>query len=258
MTIEEAESLRELREKTGLTYMMAETSYYRHYCIAARELYKQGQFGELFYSEVEYYHPHIGHRISPLSFYNGERTWRYGFPPMLYPTHSTGLLIGVTGECFTKVSCVGWGNSENPALKDNSYENPFNAASALYTTNRQHICRCNVFWDGTAEGERAQWFGTKLTFYMPGSGGQPFHLQGEAAPNWKSIPDYWNRLPKTLSRNPGHGGSHPFLTHEFIMALIEEREPVINMNTSLNMTVPGIIAHESSLRGGQQLDIPVF
>ena len=56
--------------------------------------------------EVEYYHPHIGHRVSPLSFHNGQRTWRYGYPPMLYPTHSTGLLVGVTTERLTEVSSL--------------------------------------------------------------------------------------------------------------------------------------------------------
>ncbi|UCF36080.1 MAG: Gfo/Idh/MocA family oxidoreductase [Acidobacteriota bacterium] len=256
LTLEEAERLREVTNRTGMTYMMAETSYYRHYCIAARELYEAGQFGELFYSEVEYYHPHIGHTISPLSFHEGQRTWRYGYPPMLYPTHSTGLLVGVTGERFTEVSCLGWGNPENPALKDNHYRSPFNVASALFKTDRNHICRCNVFWDGTAEGERAQWFGTKLTFYMPGSGGQPFRLQGPEAPEWTELPDYWGRIPQTLTHNPGHGGSHPFLTHEFVRALLEEREPAVNLDAALNMTIPGIVAHESAHRGGEQLTIP--
>ncbi len=258
LTLEEAERLTELKETTGLKYMMAETSYYRHYCIAAREFFQENRFGELFYSEVEYYHPHIGDRISPLSYYKGERTWRYGYPPMLYPTHSTGLLVGVTGEKMTEVSCLGWGNPDNPALQDNAYQNPFNAASALFKTDKNHMCRCNVFWDGTAEGERAQWFGTKLTFYMPGSSGQPLRLQGPAAPDWKELPDYWNRLPGTMTHNPGHGGSHPFLSHEFVMALVEEREPVINLSISLDMTVPGIVAHESAQKGGEQLKIPQF
>ncbi len=258
ITLDEAARLKEIKEKTGLKYMMAETSYYRHYCIAARQLYQEGEFGELFYSEVEYYHPHIGHTISPLSFHNGKRTWRYGYPPMLYPTHSTGLLIGVTKERFTEVSCLGWGNSENPALKDNDYNNPFNAASALFKTDRGHSCRCNVFWDGTAHGERAQWFGTKLTFYMPGSGGQPFRLQGPNAPKWDTLPDYWHMLPKSMTHSQGHGGSHPFLTHEFVSALVEDREPVIDLYESLAMTVPGIVAHQSSLKGGEQMKIPSF
>ncbi len=258
LTLEEAARLKQVKKSTGRKYMMAETSYYRHYCIAARELQEAGTFGELFYSEVEYYHPHIGRRMSPLSFHEGKRTWRYGFPPMLYPTHSTGFLIGVTDERFTQVSCLGWGNPDNPALKDNVYSSPFNASSAMFQTDRGHFCRCNVFWDGTAHGERAQWFGTKLTFYMPGSGGQPFRLQGPDAPKWEQIPEYRDRLPEGMEYESGHGGSHPFLTLEFITALLEDREPVIDLKRSLAMTVPGIIAHRSALDGGRQLKIPGY
>jgi predicted dehydrogenase len=258
VTLEEAEQLAEAVKRTGQTYMMAETSYFRHHCIAARELFQAGNFGELFYSEVEYYHPGIGHPGSPLSFFNGERTWRYGYPPMLYATHSTGLLVGVTDEHFSTVSCLGWGDPSNSGLGDNAYQNPFSSASALLKTSKGHQCRCNVFWDGKAEGERAQWFGTELTFYMPGSGGQPFRLEGESAPAWQSLPDYWGRIPPTLERNPGHGGSHPFLTHEFISALIEEREPAVGLREALAMTVPGIVAHQSAIAGGVQMTIPSY
>ena len=55
-SLEEAEKLKALKERTGLRYMMAETSYYRPGTIYARNLFRSGGFGELFYSEVEYYH----------------------------------------------------------------------------------------------------------------------------------------------------------------------------------------------------------
>ena len=72
-------------QSTGLTYMMAETSYYRQETIQARQWFQEGKFGELFYTEGEYWHEHLEN----LMFDRGERTWRYGFPPMHYPTHST-------------------------------------------------------------------------------------------------------------------------------------------------------------------------
>lgn len=258
MTLEDCAMLKEVKERNKVYYMMAETSYYRQHTIAARKLFQDGAFGELFYSEVEYYHPSGKKERNYLDYYKGKRTWRYGFPPMLYPTHSTGFLVGVTGERLTNVSCLGWGNKDADRLKDNVYENPFNAESSLYKTNKGHMCRCNVFWDGTAHGERAQWFGTKLTYYMPGSGGQPMALRGPGAPKWSGLPNFWHMLPKAMRRNTGHGGSHPFLTHEFIMALIEDREPAVNIYESLAMTAPGIVAHASSFKGGEQLDVPDY
>ncbi|RLD31181.1 MAG: gfo/Idh/MocA family oxidoreductase, partial [Bacteroidetes bacterium] len=126
MTIEECEQLLEAKLRNDRRYMMAETSYYRNYTIAARDLFKQEAFGELFYSEVEYYHPRDAGSIAR-AFRKGQRTWRYGLPPMLYPTHSTGFLVGVTKERFTDVSCLGWGHPQSPYIKerDNAYDNPF-------------------------------------------------------------------------------------------------------------------------------------
>jgi hypothetical protein len=93
---------------------------------------------------------------------------------------------------------------------------------------------------------------------MPGSGGQPFRLQGPEAPQWSKLPDYWHRVPKAMAYDTGHGGCHAFLTHEFVMAFIEDREPVIGLETSLAMTVSGIVAHQSALKGGEQMKIPTF
>ena len=82
-----AAMLKEVKEKTGLRYMMAESSYYRQVCILARNLFREGGFGELFYSEVEYYHDQVCLSTSSLSYEpDGSKSWRYGYPPMLYPT----------------------------------------------------------------------------------------------------------------------------------------------------------------------------
>jgi len=261
LTLEEAEQLREVKERSGLKYTMAETSYYRPYTIAARELYNQGAFGELFYSEVEYYHPHDDAFVKRYWYYNDKRTWRYGYPPMHYPTHSTGFLIGVTGERLTQVSCLGLGVLKHTGygVGKNRYDNPFDSCVALMKTNRGHICRCNVVWAGTNFGERAQWFGTKMSFFTPNhASGQPFRMHGPGAPRWTKLPDYLQRLPKPMRVKTGHGNSHTFLTHEFIAAIVEGREPVINIYESLAMTVPGIIAHQSALKGAEQLKIPSF
>ena len=45
----------------------------------------------------------------------------------------------------------------------------------------------------------------------------------------------------------GHGGSHGYLTNELVRAILEGRDPLINVAWSLNMTVPGIVAHESAI-----------
>jgi predicted dehydrogenase len=257
MSLAEAQILKETKERTGLTYMMAETSYYRPETILARQLWQDGKFGAFVYSEVEYYHNMVGAERDALWFYKGQHTWRYGYPPMLYPTHSTAFHVGVTRERLTRVSCLGWGG-DDPGWKENAYNNPFSNQAALFSTSAGNICRCNVFWEVHAGGERAQWLGQKMAMYMPGSGGQPFIVQPEGQAAITTCSDYFHLLPAPMRGPSGHGNSHAFLTHEFIAALVEGREPAVNVYEALAMTVPGIVAMASCRKGGEQLRVPSF
>ncbi len=257
ITLEEAARMKETKERTGLKYMNAETSYYRWETITARRLVQEGKLGELVYTEGEYYHPRIGRANDSLSIRDGKRTWRYGYPPMLYPTHSTAFLVGVSRERLVKVSCIGTGDDNEPSLKDNAYDNPFLNGMGMFLTDKDHPFRCNVAWDVRAHGERAQWFGTKGTMYMAGSAGQRFVVQLEDE-TIRKLPDYWQMVPPRMRRDSGHGKSHPFITHEFVMSCVEDREPATDLYESLAFCVPGIVAHQSALRGGEQLDIPQF
>ncbi len=65
-------------------------------------------------------------------------------------------------------------------------------------------------------------------------------------------------LPKPLRHNSGHDGSHTFITHEFIDSILNERIPIVNIYEALAYTVPGIIAHQSALKGGECMKIPNF
>ena len=47
-SVEEAERLLEAVQRTGMTYMMAETSYYQQPTISARQFYREGKFGDLY------------------------------------------------------------------------------------------------------------------------------------------------------------------------------------------------------------------
>ncbi len=257
ITLEEAEKLKETKERTGLYYMNAETSYFRWETILVRKLLQKGLLGEILYCEGEYYHPGIGRTSHELSWRDGKKTWRYGYPPMLYPTHSTAFLVGTTRERLVSVSCVGTGDPEEPALKDNPYNNKFLNGMALFTTDKGHPFRCNVAWDVFADGERAQWFAGNGAVYSANSAGQPFNVRLKND-TITTMPDFWHLVPDTMRYDSGHGGSHPFLTNEFVMALIEDREPAIDLYESLAFCVPGIVAHESAQREGERLKIPQF
>jgi predicted dehydrogenase len=271
MSIDECHQLVDTVKSTGQTYMMAETSYYHQTLISARKFLKEGRFGNIYYTEAEYHHP----GLESLFFEKGQRTWRHGLPPMNYPTHCTSLLIGLTGERLTSVTCLGWGD-DDPIVKDNVYRNPFWNETALFKTNKGNAFRVAVFWKGALRGtERAQWYGDKMSFFDPHPNGlgavivrsgkqmekddAGFERQTPAFEQYK-VPQWWstNMLPAPLRHNSGHEGSHTFLTHEFIDALVNNRRPTVNVYEAVAYTAPGIIAHQSALKGGAQLDVPQF
>ncbi|MFH1742343.1 MAG: Gfo/Idh/MocA family oxidoreductase [bacterium] len=271
-TMEQAELLHETVKKYGLTYMMAETSYYQQKTITARKFNEESKFGEIFYCESEYQHDGLQHLYFEK---DGKRTWRYGMAPMHYPTHCTAHLLSVTGERLTEVVCHGWGD-DDPILKDNIYNNPFWDESAMFKTDRGHGFRVNVWWKGAHRGcERAQWIGNKMSYYSdhPNGMGPVIVRCGEQTetddagfvrnlPQFEKYdqPEWWktDMLPEPLRHASGHEGSHTFLTNEFIDALTHGRRPTVDVYEALSYTVPGIIAHQSALRGGELIKIPQF
>ena len=48
------------------------------------------------------------------------------------------------------------------------------------------------------------------------------------------------------------------MAHEFVMSIVEGREPFPNAVQSANYTATGICAHESALRGGERVFLPDF
>ena len=56
----------------------------------------------------------------------------------------------------------------------------------------------------------------------------------------------------------GHGGSHPHMVHEFLRAIVEERDSAIDVETAANWTSTGICAHQSAMSGGKKVYLPDF
>jgi predicted dehydrogenase len=273
MTLEECQRLIDAVKRSGFTYMMAETSHWQQLTISARKFYREGAFGRIYHTESEYHHP----GLEELYFENGRRTWRHGMAPMQYPTHCTSHLISVTGERLTQVTCHGWGD-DHPIVRDNVYKNPFWNETALFRTNRGNSMRVAVWWRGAQQGgERARFYGDKMSFYYQGPNGaapclvrsQPkantekdsggFERTAQVVEPYAEV-KWWNTelLPAPLRHNSGHEGSHCFITHEFVDAVLRRRRPAVDVYEAVAYTAPGIVAHQSALRDGESLRIPSF
>jgi len=243
-SLEDADKLYEAVKRSGLKYMMFETSAYHSDCYLMRETYRAGLLGRIIYSEGHYYH----YFPEPLGSHGN---WRVGPPPLWYPTHSTAYYIAVTGGHYTDVACLGFrGNISWFQPDGNSYGNPFDSETALFKTDEGGSSRMNCCWGaagshgdfGLVHGELGTVIGTEFS---------PKEKLGDVERFRKP------RLPDGMDPG-GHGGSHGYLTNEFVTAILEDRDPLINIAWSLNMTVPGIVAHESALKDGEWLPVPHY
>lgn len=242
--VESAERLLETVKKSGLIYTMFETSAYHDNCYAMRKIYNAGGFGEIIYSEGEYYHYGVPH----IDSYKG---WRIGAPPLYYPTHSTAYYICVTGGSFTEVSCQGRRSGEVVVPK-NSYNNEFGSEVALFRTSKGGSARMLCAWDIQGHyGEDGRNFGEKGSFIEKFSGTEETNALVSQLKLKKP------QLPPGVEPG-GHGGSHGYLGNDFVEAILRNRRPLVDIIAAMNMTVPGIIAHQSALKGGELLKVPQY
>jgi len=130
---------------------------------------------------------------------------------------------------------------------NNRYKNPFGTEIALFRTSEGGSARMAVSWDTPGDhGEKGRIRGERGSFYGKYEGLE------KKLPNMKRPP-----LPPKVEGG-GHGGSHGYLTDEFVTAILQNRKPLIDIVQALNMTVSGIVAHQSALKGGELLKIPQY
>ncbi len=240
-SLEEADQLFEAVKSSGLKYMMFETSMFHKELYAMRRLYQADHLGKLVYSEGEYYH----YMDVPIDSY---KDWRVGLPPQFYPTHSNAYHLGVNDGSFTAVSCMGIPSIiEHLQPGNNRYKNPFGTEIALFRTHDGGTSRMAVSWDTPGDhGERGRVRGEKGSYYNQYEG-----LEKELSDTERPA------LPPQVEAG-GHGGSHGRLSDEFITAILQDRSPLVNVALALNMTVAGIVAHQSALKNGELLKIPQY
>jgi predicted dehydrogenase len=240
-SLEDADKLFEAVKTSGRKYMMFETSCFHEDLTAMRQIYNAGGLGKLIYSEGEYYH----YMAEPIASY---KDWRVGLPPQFYPTHSNAYYICVTGGSFTEVSCLGM-----PSIIDqlqpanNRYKNAFGTEIALFRTSEGGMSRMAVSWD------------------TPGAGGEMGRVRGQKGSFYGKYEGLENKLPDT-KRPPlppsvapgGHGGSHGHLMNDFVAAILQDRKPIVDIGMALNLTVSGIVAHQSALKDGELMKIPQY
>jgi predicted dehydrogenase len=238
----QAEELFNAVKKSGMKYQMNETSTFHADLYAKRMQYQAGALGKIIYSEGEYWHDFGSKGLPGYNPKNGKidlNGWRKALPPMWYPTHAAAYYVSITGGRFTEVSCVG-----TPSLYaeynggNNQHKNPFGTEIAMFKTSEGGISRIGGSWDmKNAHGEQGRVYGEK-----PHNNA----IKGDRPP-----------LPPGVDGG-GHGGSHGQLTNNFIESILLDKLPNVHVGDALNMTLGGVIAHKSALKGGEWMKIPQY
>jgi predicted dehydrogenase len=283
----------ELVKETGLTYMMGETSYYYPSSVYCRDKLAKGEFGRVFYAEGDYVHD-MDLGFYAAYQYSGGESWKAtaSFPPMLYPTHAIGNVLSVTGQHATHVSCIGVQDDRGDGVFDkeiSAFDNDFSNATALFKLADGGVMRTNemrrVGYPSHIRESRLRIFGTegsfeqlaKVSVWQTKEGVEDVSELLEPAPSKVDEADLAavdpalrdafisgcapvhdrSRLPKEFTGlHNGHEGSHHYLADDFARAVADKTLPPVNAWVAARYTLPGIVAHQSALQGGVQLEIP--
>ena len=104
--IEDIIRIKELVERTHLTYSMGETGFYRPAAIFCREEHTKGTFGSFTYGEAQYNHD-VRNMEQSFRSSAGDDWRRYaGIPPMFYSTHSTSMILSALPGVYVKRLCA--------------------------------------------------------------------------------------------------------------------------------------------------------
>ena len=258
--------------RTGMRYMLGETTYYRPETMYCRRQAAAGAFGHFVHGDAHYLHDvdlpacnlrdvqkhrttgRAGREWLALAREYKERGVRGG--PMHYPTHSVSGIVSVMGAHMTRVSAFGFTGPTD----DEYFSGEFSNETALFRMSNGATARvCEHRQIGHTGEEMFRVFGTEGTFRED---------------HWVTKTE-WTKLTFEEMREPlpeevaeafrgeggsvdygGHGGSHAYLAHEFVEAVAQDRQPAVNAWEAVRYMAPGVMAHKSAMREGDLLDVP--
>ncbi len=285
-------------KSTGMTYMLAETSYYHPEAMFLRRKRKEGAFGKFISSESEYTHDYATGNLRKVIAYRTASRIGSDWPeiikskyvskgilngPMHYPTHSVSGPASVMNAHALKVSAIG----TEPSGYDDYFKNHgdafgnetafFHMSNGAVLTAREHREVAGDGYDfniygtcGTWRGRKWHW--VKRTHNAPiekpveAHGVDEFTAQQMRDPLPRDVQEAFmlaqdHALTGEQMKNQdftpkGHGGSHPYLVHEFVSALAQKRTPAISIWEAVRYMAMGVMAHKSALKSGELLAVP--
>jgi len=267
-SIEECRKIIEVSEKEGKYYMMMETSLFTREYLYVKDLLEKGKFGRIQFMRSDH--------MQNMMLSGWGDYWR-GFPPFNYGTHALSPVTELIGKKPKYVVCHGSGHLS--ADKAEKYNSPWAVETATFTFDGTDVVaessRC-LFETIRQCREGFDLYGTEMSFeweLIIDDG----HVLFTGIDDAEKVvcPDTDAMLPKEIAvftrreaitdtshssfrQGIGHGGSHPHLVDQFLMSIVEDRQPSVDAITSATITCAGICAHQSAMNGAERIEIPDF
>ncbi|HSI76686.1 MAG TPA: Gfo/Idh/MocA family oxidoreductase [Lunatimonas sp.] len=268
MTVEDCKAIVEAKKKANKVYMMMETALYTREFLYGLKLAESGELGKIQFVR--------GSHIQDMSMEGWAEYWK-GFPPMLNGTHAISPLLRINNTIAETVVCHGSGRLSEDLAK--RYGSPFAVETATFTLKDSDVvaeATRSLFDVVRQYRESYDVYGTKMSFEWEQLEDES-HVIFDGGENARRIdvPDTDELLiepikhftkrekiddPNHVSflQGAGHGGSHPHLVQEFVAAMVEGRDSAVDAVIAANYTCAGICAHESAMKGGERITIPLF
>jgi len=256
-TVEDCERLVETVKRTGMKYMMAENMCYFHFIREWKKMIQEGKLGKIFYAEGEYIHQIRRLLRDPKS---GDLLWRASRPPITYISHSLGPLLIMLDERVIKATASGKENNIMPGTGLGAID----MQVALFETEKgvtikilrsQVVAREPPFHYFTIYGTKGC---VENTGFRSGTSKGIIYIEGEDKVTREiDCPISDPNVPEEAKKD-GHGTSEYYLIRDFIDSIDNDTKPPVDVVRSVDMTLPGLIAHEAAMKGNVWLDVPHF
>ena len=268
LSVDELKEICALQKETGLVYMMMETTAYTREFLYVKNLADTGQLGKIQFLS--------GSHMQGMGLEGWPEYW-LGFPPFWYGTHALTPLILLAGTPVEYVIGHGSGTYSDDLTK--RYGSPYpvetvtvkfkdsdlvaEATRSLYETVRQYRESFDVY--GTKRAyEWEQIADEGAVIFDGGESARREHAPDTDALLIEPLKPFtkreiiMNKDNVSFIQGAGHGGSHPHMVQEFVAAIVEGRQPLLDAKLSANIVATGILGHESALAGGERMYLPEF
>lgn len=257
-TLEEAYELKAIvSSHPDLIYMSAENCCYWAFIEEWKKMRENGDFGEIVYAEAEYLHSRDPDTFAPDNY--SPNHWRTFNPAIKYITHELGPLLYIMDDRCVSVTCF-----EPDVLYNPYFPGRKENGVALIKTAKGAVIRIFICFGAYVDydhnfrlvGTRGNIETDKLKVVNKAHSFASLHSVPGSIKEKIDIP-VTTKYEHELNAS-GHGGADRKMLADFISCVAENRKPILDVDFGINMALPGILAHESAVRGGTPIEIPDF